>query len=76
MLRMVTSATVTTKVTSAPRVNRLLNAMTNDACSTRSIASPARTAMKAPGVASMSRVKGGARSPNAMASRPHTMPAV
>ncbi len=76
MLRTVTSATVTTKVTSAPRLNRPLNAVTKAACSTRSIASPARTAMNAAGVASMSRVNSGASSPNTIASRPQTMPAV
>ena len=76
MLRTVTSATVTTKVTSAPRVNRVLNAVTNAACSTRSMASPASTAMKAGGVASISRVNSGARSPKAIASRPQTIPAV
>ena len=76
MLRTVMSATVTMNVTSAPRVNRPPNAVTNAACSTRSIASPASTAMNAAGVPSMSRVNSGASSPNTIASSPQTIPAV
>ena len=69
------SATVTTNVMRAPRVNLVLNAVTKEACSTRSMASPARVAMKAPGVASINRVKSGAKSPNMIASSPQHTPA-
>ena len=76
MLRTLMSETVTTKVTSAPSVNRELNAATNDDCSTRSIARPPRTAMKAAGVASINWVNRGAKSPNRTASRPQQIPAM
>src|SRR6185312_1798675 len=76
MLNTDTSATVTTNVTSAPSVNRVANAVTNAACSTRSMARPASTAMNAAGAASISRVNTGANSPNPMASTPQHTPAV
>ena len=53
-------------------MNRLSNAVTKEACNTRNIASPARVAMNALGVASMSRVNNGAKSPNRIASSPRT----
>ena len=70
------SATVTTKVISAPKVNRLLNAATKDACSTRSMARPPSVAMNAPGVASIRWVNSGANRPNTTARSPQVMPAV
>ena len=76
MLNTDTSATVTTNVTSAPSVNRVPNAVTKAACSTRSMARPASTAMNAAGAASMSRVNTGANSPNPIASTPQHTPAV
>ncbi len=71
-----TSDTVTTKVTSAPSVNRVPNAVTKAPCSTRSMAKPASTATNAAGAASMSRVNTGAKSPKPTASSPQQTPAV
>src|SRR4051812_50128158 len=76
MFQIVTSATVTAKVTRAPSVKGPLNAPTNEACSTRSMASPPRVAMNEAGVPSINRVNDGASSPNRTASSPQMIPAV
>src|SRR6185295_3870473 len=67
--RIGTSATVTRKQISAPKLKRPPKEAVNAVCRTRSIARPASVAMNAGGVASSSRVKNGARTPNATAKR-------
>src|SRR5437660_4783988 len=67
ILKIGTSATVTRKQTSAPRLKRPAKEAVNALCRMRSIARPASVAMNAGGVASKSRVKNGASRPNAAA---------
>ena len=76
MPRMGMAATVTRKVTKAPKAKRPWKATANADCSTRSIARPAKVAMKAGGVESMRRVTRGARRPKPTPRRPMTTPAV
>src|SRR5258708_1489479 len=71
-----TSATVTRKHTSAPSVEWSRNDATNAVCSTRNMARPASVAMKAGGVASMSRVKNGENRPTPMPRMPTMTAAV
>src|SRR5919198_2801931 len=76
MLKIGTSATVTRKQTSAPRLCRPAKEAVKALCRMRSMASPASVAMKAGGVASKSRVKNGAIRPKAAAKRQKNSAAV
>src|SRR5688500_10476499 len=67
---------VTTNVTRDPRVKDLANAVTKACCRARSIAMPPKARMNSLGVASMSRVRAGARRAHAMARTPYTTAAV
>ena len=66
---------VTRKVTSAPRAKRPWKAMANAICSTRSIARPARVAMKAGGVDEHQPRQQRREEAEATASAPTTTPA-
>jgi len=73
--RIGTLATVTRNVTVAPRVKPPLNETMKVRSRIRTIASPARVAMKALGAASMKWVKSGEKIPNARASNATRTPA-